>query len=314
MALQEQTFNSGTEGAVVTTGSMAADGAVATGITGGIYAAAGALHGARGVKFAGGIATSETFRYAFTASNKVAVSGYFKFPPVGVPASGMRIIQFGRAAAFADVNLMLINTEKARIQFNSTTLWSQTGLLVGGEWYYYTVSVDADTDTIKFELWNGAGDTLIESTTITSQALAAGYTDFRAGKAGAADFTADFYMDTLRFDPVSSTLIPPYVPAITPPFINITETPGISVVDARTSVSGDSTALTYSISPTPAGLTEPVDGLFLIPQTTSEQTFTVTVTQSGIGYTDTVVVAALPSGLLPVDHTNRKIWTGSVWD
>lgn len=90
---------------------------------------------------------------------------------------------------------------------------------------------------------------------------------------------------------------------------NATTTSNLVMIDARTSTGG-SGVLTYSISPS-SGVTEPTEGVFLVPQTGSTQNFTVTATDGIL--TDTTTVTVTPASAPTQASMRHRTWTGSTW-
>ncbi len=89
--------------------------------------------------------------------------------------------------------------------------------------------------------------------------------------------------------------------------INIvhSENGGYAVVDFRSSSPG---GLTHSISPS-SGVLEPLEGLFLVPQTSNTQAFAVTTTDGISPVVTNINIPAIGSG----DSLRSRVYNGSAW-
>ena len=307
MVLRTNSFDTGTEGAAVTAVNSAVNGdaftAVETTLT---YAASAAAHGAKGA-ISTNAAVSAYARYTINTSS-VAVRIYFSIDTV--PTSDCHLIQVSRSGVRVG-SVHLNGAGKLRISdaTGTTGVWTAASAISANTWYWLDLLVTVGATTSDGVLscdYGTLGGASIESTTYSTANLGTTAVDnIYFGKRSTVTYVVK--MDTVAWEEGRTTRIGPLV---TPPTIVHTEDPGICVVDARSSTAGDATSLTYSLAPT-TGVTEPVDGLFLVEQQTTDVVYTLTVTQSGSGYTDTLTVPAVGAA---EGGTFRRIWTGTVWD
>jgi hypothetical protein len=298
MTLKTNSFNSGGEGNPVTISSSGNDGNAVTAVESTLtYAASAASHGAKGAKSSTSAVTAYA-RCSFSSMN-IAAREYVRVSPAST-ANDIHVLAFGRGGgSFTRVASVHVNAaNKLRLSdANGTSpgVWTATAALDPATIYLVEmvalVGTTTSNSTLKVSYRALGSSTPIETATITTANLGTtALTDVTFGKRSANTFLVE--IDEIAWDDAATDFLGPFA---SPPTISITNTPGFAVVDARGSTAGDASTLTYSISPS-VDVIEPVDGLFLIPQDTTDQTYTITVTQTGVAYTQNVTVDALTSG------------------
>jgi hypothetical protein len=217
------------------------------------------------------------------------MSAYVRYDDVPTADSALLEVGTGGSSFVARSSLIVNSAGKVRLWDDTgATLWTAAAAISPDTWYLVELVVLVGTTTSNSTIkasYRELGDASAIGgyATTTGNAGTGSLTDLRffrkQGPAG--------YVDSIAFDTASDgTLLGPWSTA---PTVNVTNTPGVCVLDARGS---SGTSLTYSIAPT-TGVTEPVDGLFLVEQQSSSVDYTITVTQSGVAYERTETVAGL---------------------
>lgn len=137
-------------------------------------------------------------------------------------------------------------------------------------------------------------------------------TEVRMGKlTNTGTIAAPWYIDDFNFVDPSSTFLGAYQPL--GPSVSTTITPGYAKVDATGSAAVNGGALSYSLSPS-TGVLQPTAGIFYVPQTSSAQTFTLTVSEAGGSSTNSsVTVPALVSAASSGTSVLTQRYIGGSW-
>ncbi len=297
MALRRNTFDGGTAGTGVTVASSSSSGDpfTATESSNLTYSTAAATHGGMGA-ISNSSASLAHVRCSITGSKNVAAAEHVRVNPAAT--SDVHILQFGTGgSSFVRVASIHVNGEnKLRLSDATGTapgVWTATDALDAAKTYLVEMYAAVGTTTANGALtvsYREVGATsAIETSTVSSLDLGTvNLTDINFGRRTVVANVVS--IDEVRWDDAATGVLGPLVD---PPTIDIDTTTAVAMVDARGSTGAGT--LTYSIAPS-TGVTEPVDGLFLIPQATSPVDYTITVTQSGVGYTQVVSVPAAGVG------------------
>jgi hypothetical protein len=302
MVLRRNTLDSGgEEGDPVTPASSAADGDAFTAVSAGVtYAAAAAGRGARGMTTTAD-PVGAWARVAFAGTKTLALQEIVQVTTS--PTSDCHILAAGRGgSSFVRVaSLHLNGTGRLRLSDAPSTspgLWTATDPLDPTKKYLVKLLALVGTTTTNGTLavaYRELGGPIIQTATVTTANLGTDdLTDATFGKRSSVPYVVR--VDEPAWDTAAAALIG------VQPTLSVTAAGGLCAVDARGSVAGDGSALSYAISPS-AGVLEPVPGLFLVPQTAAAQPFTVTVTQSGTAYPLPVTVPAATGGGNPAYYT-----------
>lgn len=278
-----------------------------------------------------GTATYTTSQFAHGASSLVASSSSAAWYTIDTTTDRALIRGYGRISAtitsdttlgtiYAGANLragQLIINSASRIRLQtfggttstSTNVATATEALPLNTWFRWEMWVSAGTDSTNGQI--RAAYYIGDSTTPTwDSGLITGDT---AGTLGVLTQGRIAIASTVGVDDFGmkdgNDAVWGAWPASQGVIANTTTTENVVMVDARTSTGG-SGVLTYSISPS-SGVTEPVDGVFLIPQTSSTQNFTVTVTDGILSDTKTVTIT--PASAPTQASMRHRTWTGSAW-
>lgn len=289
MALERYTCNTGTPGQTLTLNGGINDSPLTAVSVGLVYDASGS-HG-QGARSTATSGQNGTITVTRTASPIWSLRLYFEVPNT---ISGDCRLAYVNASGVRAASIMYHSTNTFRVYDSTSTItykWASSAL-TKGSMYCVCLSGNRNTGTLKVAYYLLGQSNPVESTTLTSVNLLATDADtIIMGKATAA-VTTSLLWDEFAWDFNSDEIIGP---ENSPPTISISSSNGVSVIDAATNTtSGNGTSLTYGISPSPLLTLSP--GKWVVQQTTSEQTFTVTVTQSGVNYTQQVVVPALAQG------------------
>lgn len=160
--------------------------------------------------------------------------------------------------------------------------------------------------------------TLIGSTTFSNDAQNVGLLAnlnkvLRVGRINSVTDTGNFDVQYIR---VSDSQITPLSPISAPPTIAISsDGPYWEHNAIPGSTPGGGGTLTFTVAHTSgpdnsAGIREPVDGWFFIPQDTAASTYTITASEGGNDDSEVVTVPAIATGT-PSGGVRRRRWNGS---
>lgn len=185
---------------------------------------------------------------------------------------------------------------------------------------YVAIGVEPKTSTtgeIRFNVYDSTY-TLIAATTYTTSTgnaglLANGAKTVRTGRINTITDTGEMFIHYVR---VSDSQITPLSPIAAPPTIVIASNGPYwehNAIPGSTPGGGGALSFTVAHASGPnnsAGIREPVDGWFFIPQDTAESTYTVTVSEGGNDDSEVVTVPAISTGT-PSGGVRRRRWNGS---
>jgi hypothetical protein len=333
---KRQTFNNGTEGALVTNSNTATSGdaisaPTVAGTGAAVFGSSGAIRGARGCHVTGVVGDTYTLILTGTASPSGSAQVYFTVDSANPPGTAGWIVVRLRSASATSCNVTLSTGRVLQVQNTSGTtlknMNSNTALADGS----YCVNLQAThgastTDgTVLAELYNNAG-TLID--TYSASNVAAGTADITQVQAGkvASGGSIDAWIDELAFSTGTTAEID-LVPANLPPTVNAgvdqNVAPGAAVSLAATAADTDGTVTAISWSVIQPSTTTPTlsGGATLTPTFTANATgghlttLQCTVTDNnGATASDTVEVRTTLTGSanarpLALDGTGVGTWT-----
>lgn len=203
----------------------------------------------------------------------------------------------------------------------NTAVWTSSSAITANTEVRLQVTVDPATSTtgvvgVKIYTTNPRSSTTPDMS-YSSSAFDAGTTDLSIIRLGRISSTVGSTGTVRTIWAIAQDSTADIAPLAGPPTLAYTSAVK-QVVDARTSASGSGAALTYAMAyvsgeDNSSGITEPIEGLFLVPQGTSSSIYSVTVTEITGTDTDNVTVPAAGAGAS--GGLRRRVWdTGtSAW-
>lgn len=198
-----------------------------------------------------------------------------------------------------------------------STLYTTTVALVANRWYRieHGLKLGTGSGQSKFAVYDGDATTAALSsydsgatlTTPAGKTINSSVVGKLFGVSGSVQ--PAIWVDDWAVQDGTMTYLGPYSPG---PVIIAKPNQGIAVIDCTQSyvgVNGDT--LTYSISPTGSGISQPAPGIFFVPETPNATNYQITATESN-GKTDTTTVTVpgqLPGGL----GFQTKRYVGGTW-
>jgi hypothetical protein len=260
-----------------------------------------------------------------TASNTVSVLIKMTLPTAN-PSADSRIVEFMDSQG-TPANKLRINHKTTTGQFdlfnaagtavfNTTPDHSGTIYVAIGEEVAAT-SPTTSNGKMRLNVYDSTY-TLVGSTTYSNDAqntigsLASALKTFRIGRINTITDTSEILIHYIR---ISDSQITPLSPISAPPTIVLNTPAGpYYEYNVTSSTPGGGGVITYSIAWTSgpnniAGVREPVDGWFFIPQGTAVSQYTITADESGNTDTEVVDVPAISAGT-PSGGVRRRKWDG----
>lgn len=250
-------------------------------------------------------------------STSFATRGYLWMG--ALPTAAVRVLEARTATtAIGGLNVNTSGTV-AVTDISGTALATSsptTQLLQTNTWYRleYVWTISATTGQYKVGVYQLDSNSPYFSYTsaATLNSGTAPITEIRMGKlSNSGTIASPWYVDDFNFVDPSSTFLGAYQPL--GPSVSTTITPGYAKVDATGSAAVNGGTLSYSMSPS-TGVLQPTTGVFYVPQTSSAQTFTLTVTESGGSSTNSsVTVPALVSAASSGTSVLTQRYIGGSW-
>lgn len=244
---------------------------------------------------------------------------YFQFQ--SLPTGGdVQLFQFRNSGGNA-MFLQMSTTGQLKVGNTASSLVNVTSAICTASTPYWVetavIVATSTTGTAKCTLHANDGSNTVVGTPYSVTNFNAGTTNLtnaRFGKPNSSN-ALDVFIDQMTLVDGSSTLIGPYVPPATPPTAAGVGSSNYYSFDARSSTDGTGGTLTYTIaqdSGTTFTAIEVVDGFFLVEREDgANRVYTVTVTESPSGLTDTIQFTA-PALVITVG-SNDLVYISGVW-
>lgn len=325
MVMTSWGFETGSPGTTLTGTLADADNVILTGGSTAVLSATQEAHGAQSA-FMEGVLTSGTcyITKAITSDNMGAhVYLYLTEAPNVSPvaATEAQVIWFGvsstRSAALAITSARELRIRDAT-SGGGTNVYTSTTALALNTWYRISFWASPGTTTANGSMRCAAY--LLDSTTAvsgTSSGAVAGnagvvaYNNLRIGpKCSTTAVAIAGYWDDWAYDEAAAGLLPPF--GSTPPAGTVDMLDGYYAIDA-TDISSTPGPTNITISPS-TGVFEPVNGFFVVPQSSSSTTlYTITATDAVSGASATFPALVPQAGGDVVGVTKQVIWNSAEW-
>lgn len=253
------------------------------------------------------------FDVSVTASSQIAVEVLY-FEPEGSSPFSERIIEVWNGTEFI---LRVNRIADGRIGIYDSVGWLiHTSVNPPPSRYRIHIGLEKGTTTtdgkVRFSLFTAdSGLSIIPEETWESDIENIGTGDFdlvRVGRINTATGTQPLDLINLQISTAKITTIGPLLGSSAP--LAILATPNSAVIDARGTMPGSSGSLEFSISPF-TGVAVPTPGLFLVPLSEQATLYTVTVTESPSGLTDTAEVTIDPQTI--TGNIAMFVFNGTDW-
>lgn len=235
----------------------------------------------------------------------------------GLPPANTGAFGFAEFRSSDSTSICTLDMDSAgKITFDGLGLanpYVSTVALAPLKWYRVEVAAKVSTTAgqLKFAIYSGDATTSSIMSHDSATTLNTGTKAINASVVGKnyGGLVPRFNVDDWEVRDGTMTYFGPYVPG---PTVIATANQGVAVIDCTRSYPGTAgDALTFSISPNDSDIKQPARGVFLVPETSNETTFTITATES-TGQTDSqsvLVPPQFPGGL----GFKQRVFQSGTW-